>query len=95
MAKKNFTVTSGDLTGSMATSLMEKVQIETQKLNLAVAEIQHVDTSIRANVKTVKRVKFTTALDSEVIEKLKIRAIQEKTQPNEIIEKLLKAFLND
>lgn len=40
-----------------------------------------------------KRVKFTTALNAEIIDSLKIRAIQEKKQPNEIIESLLIKYL--
>lgn len=39
------------------------------------------------------RVKFTTTLDEEVVQALKIQAIKEKTDASKIIEKLLQEYL--
>jgi hypothetical protein len=41
----------------------------------------------------MSRIPFKTSLDEEVIEKIKIRAIQEKTDVSKIIEKLLIEYL--
>ena len=40
-----------------------------------------------------KRVKFTTNIDEELLKKIKIRAIEEGKNVNEIIEKLLQEYL--
>jgi hypothetical protein len=40
------------------------------------------------------RKKFTTNLDENVIEAIKIKAIQEKTDVSKIIEKLIIQYLN-
>jgi ribosomal protein L35AE/L33A len=42
----------------------------------------------------IVRVKFTTTLDEDVIQALKIRAIKEKTDASKIIEKLLCEYLD-
>lgn len=39
------------------------------------------------------RKKFTTTLDEEVIKQLKLQAIQEQTDANKIIERLIKDYL--
>lgn len=41
------------------------------------------------------RVKFTTSLDSELVEKIKIRAITEKTDVSKILEKLIIEYLRE
>jgi len=40
------------------------------------------------------RVKFTTTLDEDLLEKLRIVAIKEKTNVNKILEKLIKKYLD-
>ena len=40
-----------------------------------------------------KRVKFTTNIDEELLKKIKVRAIEEGKNVNEIIEKLLQEYL--
>ena len=40
-----------------------------------------------------KKVKFTTTIDEELLKKIKVRAIQEGKNVNEIIEELLKKYL--
>lgn len=40
-----------------------------------------------------KKVKFTTHIDKELLKKIKIRAIEEEKNVNEIIEELLKKYL--
>ena len=39
------------------------------------------------------RVKFTTTLDSEILKKLKIQAVKEKTDVSKILEKLITEYL--
>lgn len=39
--------------------------------------------------------KFTTTLDSELIKKAKIKAIEQNISVAELIERLLKKYLND
>lgn len=39
------------------------------------------------------RVKFTTNLDEEVIEKIKIQAVKEKTHVSRILERLILKYL--
>lgn len=41
------------------------------------------------------RVKFTTTLDEEIVQELKIRAIKEKTDVSKIIEKLVQKYLEE
>jgi hypothetical protein len=41
----------------------------------------------------IMRVKFTTSLDSELVEKIKIQAIIEKTDVSKILEKLITEYL--
>jgi len=41
------------------------------------------------------RVKFTTTLDSELLEKVKIQAIKEKTDVSKIFERLIEQYLNE
>jgi len=41
------------------------------------------------------RVKFTTTLDSELLEKIKIRAIKEKTDVSKILETLIEKYLTE
>lgn len=38
--------------------------------------------------------KFTTTLDSEIIQQIKIQAIKENTSVAALIEKLIKSYLN-
>jgi len=40
-----------------------------------------------------KKVKFTTTVDEELLKKIKVRAIEEGKNVNEIIEKLLQEYL--
>ncbi len=40
-----------------------------------------------------KKVKFTTTIDEELLKKIKVRAIEEGKNVNEIIEKLLQEYL--
>lgn len=40
-----------------------------------------------------KKVKFTTTIDEGLLKKIKVRAIQEGKNVNEIIEKLLQEYL--
>ncbi|GFN35400.1 ribbon-helix-helix protein, CopG family [Tepidimicrobium xylanilyticum] len=40
-----------------------------------------------------KKVKFTTNIDEELLKKIKIKAIDEGKNVNEIIEKLLREYL--
>lgn len=40
------------------------------------------------------RVGFKTTLDEDLISKIKVRAIEEKVNVNDIIEKLLEKYLN-
>ena len=40
-----------------------------------------------------KKVKFTTNIDEELLKKIKIKAIKEGKNVNEIIEKLLQEYL--
>ena len=42
----------------------------------------------------MNRIKFTTNLDDELLEKLKIEAIKEKRDVNEILEELIKKYLD-
>jgi len=39
------------------------------------------------------RVKFTTTLNSELLEKIKIKAVKEKTDVSKILEKLIEQYL--
>lgn len=39
------------------------------------------------------RKKFTTALEEELIRQLKIKAIQKNTEPNKILEDLIREYL--
>lgn len=39
------------------------------------------------------RIKFTTTIDSELLEKIKIQAIKEKTDVSKILEILIKEYL--
>jgi len=39
------------------------------------------------------KVKFTTTLDIELLEKIKIQAVKEKTDVNKMIERLFKEYL--
>lgn len=41
------------------------------------------------------RVKFTTTLDSELLEKIKIQAIKEKTDVSKIFERLIEQYLKE
>lgn len=41
------------------------------------------------------KVKFTTTIDNELLERTKIQAIKEKTSVAKIIEELLKKYLED
>lgn len=40
-----------------------------------------------------KKVRFTTTIDEELLKKIKVRAIEEGQNVNEIIEKLLQEYL--
>ncbi len=40
------------------------------------------------------KVRFTTNIDEELLKKIKIKAIEERKNVNEIIEKLLQEYLN-
>lgn len=40
-----------------------------------------------------KKVKFTTNIDKELLKKIKVKAIEEEKNVNEIIEKLLQEYL--
>ena len=40
-----------------------------------------------------KKVKFTTTIDEELLKKIKVRAIEEGKNVNEIIKKLLQEYL--
>ncbi len=40
-----------------------------------------------------KKVKFTTTIDEELLKKIKVRAIEEGKNVNEIIEKLFQEYL--
>jgi len=40
-----------------------------------------------------KKVSFTTTIDEELLKKIKVRAIEEGKNVNEIIEKLLQEYL--
>jgi len=40
-----------------------------------------------------KKVKFTTNIDKELLKKIKVKAIEEEKNVNEIIEKLLREYL--
>ena len=42
---------------------------------------------------TIIRVKFTTTLDVELLEKVKIQAVKEKTDVSKILEKLITEYL--
>ncbi|GMG96872.1 ribbon-helix-helix protein, CopG family [Tepidimicrobium xylanilyticum] len=44
-------------------------------------------------MKKEKKVKFTTNIDEELLKKIKIKAIDEGKNVNEIIEKLLREYL--
>ena len=46
-------------------------------------------------MKKNKKVKFTTNLDEELLKKIKVRAIEEGKNVNEIIEKLLQEYLKE
>lgn len=39
------------------------------------------------------RVKFTTSLDAELVEKIKIQAVIEKTDVSKILERLIEQYL--
>jgi hypothetical protein len=39
------------------------------------------------------RKKFTTALEEELIRQLKIKAIEQNTEPNKILEDLIKEYI--
>jgi len=41
-----------------------------------------------------KKVKFTTNIDERLLKKIKVRAIEEGKNVNEIIEELLEEYLN-
>lgn len=43
----------------------------------------------------MKRVKFTTNIDEELLKKIKMVAIEKNLNVNEIIEKLLKDYLKE
>lgn len=40
-----------------------------------------------------KKIKFTTNIDKELLKKIKVKAIEEEKNVNEIIEKLLREYL--
>lgn len=40
-----------------------------------------------------KKIKFTTNIDKELLKKIKVKAIEEEKNVNEIIEKLLQEYL--
>lgn len=41
------------------------------------------------------KTRFTTTIEDELLSKLKIKAIQEKVNVNEILEKLIALYLNE
>lgn len=41
------------------------------------------------------RVKFTTTLDLELLKKIKIQAIKEKTDVSKVLERLIKEYLKN
>lgn len=41
------------------------------------------------------KAKFTTNLDSKLLEKIKIQAVKEKTDVNKIIERLIEQYLKE
>lgn len=41
----------------------------------------------------MSRKKFTTALEEELIRQIKIKAIEQGTEPNKIIEELIREYL--
>ena len=43
----------------------------------------------------IMRVKFTTTLNSKLLEKIKIKAVEEKTDVSKILEKLIILYLID
>lgn len=44
-------------------------------------------------MKKNKKIKFTTNIDKELLKKIKVKAIEEEKNVNEIIEKLLQEYL--
>lgn len=44
---------------------------------------------------TIVRKKFTTSLDEQIIQKLKIQAVKESTNVSKILEKLIRNYLSD